>query len=64
MARDAAPLHAQWVTSQCGSGKRAYASRAAGKAAARLLAKRGYGNMRPYTCPHCDLWHIGHQRLT
>lgn len=56
------PLHTQWVSSDCRTGKRAYASRAAGKSAAKLLQKRGYGNMRPYQCPQCDRWHIGHQK--
>jgi hypothetical protein len=62
MAKTAPAPHKMWVTNSCPSGKRAYVDRAAGKAAARLLAKRGFGNMRPYTCPKCSSVHIGHQR--
>lgn len=54
-------IHNRWVTGNCKTRKRVYVSRAAGKSAAKLLAKQGQGNLRPYVCPHCDEWHIGHQ---
>lgn len=64
MAKTAAPQHQRWVTGNCPTGKRIYVDRAAGKAAAKLLQKRGQGNMRPYQCTHCNgMWHIGHMRM-
>ena len=51
----------RWTTGTCKTNKRVYETRSAGKTAAKLLAKKGYGNLRPYICPHCDEWHIGHQ---
>ena len=50
----------RWVTSDCKTSKRAYQTRSDGKTAARLMAKRGQGNLRPYTCRTCGNWHIGH----
>lgn len=64
MARSAVPAHKRWISGTCQTGKRIYADRASGKAAAKRMAKLGHGNMRPYQCPHCGgQWHIGHQQV-
>ena len=50
-----------WFTTNCKTGKRTYINRSAAKAAAKAVAKRGGGNLRPYQCKHCGYqWHIGH----
>lgn len=51
----------QWVTEVCPTGKRAYFTRRAAKTAARSVAKLGSPGNRPYVCPRCDYWHIGHK---
>lgn len=28
-----------------------------------LTGFRGNGELRPYLCPHCDRWHVGHGRV-
>jgi len=40
-------------------GKLAYVSRQ--EAAHDLRNKRPPGNMRPYRCKLCGLWHVGHK---
>jgi rubredoxin len=49
-----------WVTSDCLSGKRAFATRADAKSHARKAKQFGAGHMRAYACPQCQYWHIGH----
>lgn len=44
----------------CRTGKRAYPTRAAAKAASKKAKARGYGHMRAYLCRTCGLWHFGH----
>jgi len=44
----------------CSTGKRSYFERCNAKVAARLVAKNGHGNLRPYVCNECHEWHIGH----
>lgn len=50
----------QYSHVNCVTGKRAYFNRSGAKVAARLLAKNGKGNLRPYVCWECHEWHIGH----
>jgi len=50
----------QYFTVACPSSKRSYPTRAIAKAAAKELAKKGRGNMRPYICDHCETYHICH----
>jgi hypothetical protein len=46
---------------QC-RGKRAYDTKATAKKVLRdSQGLRGRGRLRPYACPHCGLWHIGHK---
>lgn len=45
---------------RCSSGKRAYVSRRAAKAACKRLASQGEGHLRPYECVECSGWHAGH----
>ena len=49
-----------WTTNSCSTKKRVYSNRSEAKSAARLLAKRGQGNLRPYLCNKCGSIHIGH----
>lgn len=50
------PEHS-YATNTCSSGKRAYITRKAAKAAAQKIP----GHLRPYQCPECGpLWHNGH----
>lgn len=46
-------------STQC-DGKVAYVDKATAKRAARKTEYR-LGRMRPYRCPHCGAWHIGHK---
>lgn len=46
---------------QCGS-KRAYTKPEAKKAAKTFAMHRGGEKIRPYRCPHCERWHLGHRR--
>lgn len=47
----------------CRTGKLAYVARREAKAHARRLKRTathdGHG-LRPYRCPSCGLWHVGH----
>ncbi len=45
---------------QC-DGKRRYERKADAKRAIRS-AEQSFGRMHPYRCPHCSVWHIGHDR--
>ena len=63
MAKAGIPIYKHSFSTTCISGKRGYPDRASAKAAARMLAKSGYGNMRPYNCSYCDHTHIGHPRV-
>jgi hypothetical protein len=49
-----------YFTVDCPSNKRSYGTRSVAKRAAKELAKKGHGNMRPYICYHCDQYHICH----
>lgn len=49
-----------WATNGCSSGKRAWMGRADAKSAANQAARNGLDKLRPYQCPECGLWHIGH----
>lgn len=40
--------------------KLAYSKKVAIKVARKIRRQTGH-NVRHYRCPHCDLWHIGHQ---
>ena len=51
----------QWFYAACSSGKRAFVARAGAKHAARQVAKSGSPGNRPYQCPECGHWHIGHK---
>lgn len=50
-------------------GKFYYASRAEAKLAIRGMRRGGppentgdgAANVKPYRCPHCDRWHVGHR---
>lgn len=53
-------LRNRYVTRRCTSGKRSFISRAAARRAARDAKNTGAGHMRPYMCPDCETWHIGH----
>jgi hypothetical protein len=44
---------------QC-TGKRWYSDKHEAKKAAKKSEQR-FGRMDVYRCPHCDLWHIGHE---
>jgi hypothetical protein len=45
----------------CPSGKWTYPTRtAAKKHSSRINRMRG-DNLRPYVCPHCGFWHVGHK---
>ena len=44
----------------CGS-KAAYVSRGEARTLARH-GRRADGQVAPYRCPFCDLWHLGHSR--
>lgn len=51
-------LH-QVHTPEC--GKRGYQTRADAKKALRHHRKRGFSRgVRPYECPACGFWHLGH----
>lgn len=42
-------------------GKKGYRVKAEAKSVSVKAMQRGFGRMRPYRCPHCDLWHVGHK---
>jgi hypothetical protein len=47
----------------CRNGKRGYVSRREAAEHAKRLRRTNQhmdGHNRPYRCPHCDLWHVGH----
>jgi|WetSurSiteA1Bulk_404760.scaffolds.fasta_scaffold16597_2 hypothetical protein len=46
----------------CPSGKIRYFSRSEAYIAARKFRKptNGAGRLRPYLCPYCKYWHLGH----
>jgi hypothetical protein len=49
----------------CSTGKVGYRSRRLAKLARRRAThlrsgSSKYGSVRPYRCPECDLWHLGH----
>lgn len=57
MKRDRPP---EGVLNGCPTGKRAYPDRPAARAKA-LKHRQWYGDhLRPYRCPTCDAFHIGH----
>lgn len=53
-----APAHGD-----CSTGKWQYATRKQAKAAKSLKGRRD-GGLRPYRCPHCSWFHLGHQPKT
>lgn len=51
------------VNPACRSGKRAYVSRREAAEHAKRLRRTALhmpGHVRPYVCPSCGLWHVGH----
>lgn len=63
MASKGIPAYKHWFTTTCVSGKRGYPDRRSAKEAARMLAKMGLGNMRPYDCSKCEHIHVGHPHV-
>ena len=49
-------LWSQGASGDCSSGKVAFSDRRS----ARASARRTPGHVRPYRCPECSLWHVGH----
>ena len=51
------------TSTTCASGKLAYVARREAKRHARRLkrtATHDGAGLRPYRCPRCGLWHVGH----
>jgi hypothetical protein len=44
----------------CPTGKRAHSTRRGAKRHALLLRQLYGDHLRPYECPTCGLWHVGH----
>lgn len=55
---DDVPFRKFSPATQC-EGKRKYSTKDDAKSAARR-SERSLGRMKPYRCPHCDAWHLGH----
>lgn len=54
--------HVEWGGSSqtaCPSKKRAYPTRKNAKHHAKNLREQG-AHVRPYECPACSFWHVGH----
>ena len=48
------------ATNACPSGKRTHPDRASAKRHAANVRRSNGEHLRPYRCPSCDLWHVGH----
>jgi hypothetical protein len=58
--RERAPLSLFASTNECPSGKFAHPTRKGAKEHASNARRRTGEHVRPYRCPICDLWHVGH----
>lgn len=58
--RDPRPLSLTAGTNDCPTGKQAHASRKSAKQHASRIRRTNGEHLRPYRCPYCELWHVGH----